>query len=51
MNNVEGFDLESEVGDDGDMEFKATNVEIADNVVVIANELENGDPFYIFLCN
>jgi len=51
MNNVEGANLELEDGDDNDMEFEATNVEISDNVVVIADELENGDPFYILLCN
>jgi hypothetical protein len=51
MNNVEGFNLELEARDDGDMEFEATNVEIGDNVIIIANELENGDPFYILLCN
>jgi len=51
MNNVEGANLELEDGDDNDMEFEATNVEIGDNVVVIADELENGDPFYILLCN
>jgi hypothetical protein len=47
MNNVEGFDSKFEVRDDDDMESKATNVDIGDNVVVIANELENGNPFYI----
>jgi hypothetical protein len=33
------------------MEFEAANVEIGDDVVVIVDELENEDPFYIFLCN
>jgi hypothetical protein len=51
MNNVEGSNSKFEVGNDGDMKSKATNVEIGDNVAVIANELENGDPFYILLCN
>jgi hypothetical protein len=51
MNNVERFDSKFEVGDDSDMEFEATNVEIGENVVVITDELENGNPFYILLCN
>jgi hypothetical protein len=51
MNNVEGFDSKFEAGEDDDMKSKATNVEIGDNVIVIADELENGNPFYILLCN
>jgi hypothetical protein len=47
MNNVEGSDSKFEVGNDDDMESEATNVEIGDNVVVITDELENGNPFYI----
>ncbi len=51
MNNVEGFYSKWEAEDDGDMESKVANVEIGDNVAVIVDELENGDPFYILLCN
>ncbi len=51
MNNVEGFYSKSDIGNDGDMESKVANVEIGDNVAIIVDELENGNPFYIILCN
>ncbi len=30
---------------------ETTKVEAGDNFVVIYNELENGDPFYVILCD
>jgi hypothetical protein len=33
------------------LEFEATTIEVGDNFAVIANELENGNPFYLVLCN
>jgi hypothetical protein len=32
-------------------ESEVTTVEVGDNFVIISNELENGDPFYVILCN
>jgi len=34
-----------------DGESKATKIEVGDNFVVIANELGNGDPFFVILCD
>jgi hypothetical protein len=36
---------------DEDIENEATKVKVGDNYVVISNELENGDPFYVILCD
>ncbi len=36
---------------DGDLESEAIRVELGDNFVVISNDLENGDPFFVVLCN
>lgn len=45
--------LENDYSDDfkDNNETKATKVEVGDNYVVVANELENGDPFFVILCN
>jgi hypothetical protein len=32
-------------------ESEVTKVEVGDNFVIISNELENGDPFYVILCD
>ncbi len=34
-----------------DAEIETSRVEVGDNFVVVANELENGNPFYLILCN
>jgi hypothetical protein len=36
--------------DDEGFESEATKVEVGNNFEVIFNELENGDPFYVILC-
>jgi hypothetical protein len=33
------------------LEFEATKVEMGDNFVVISNKLDNGDPFFVVICN
>jgi hypothetical protein len=45
--------LENDYSDDSkdNNETKAAKVEVGDNYVVVANELENGDPFFVVLCN
>jgi 23S rRNA A1618 N6-methylase RlmF len=51
MNETKASNLDLKVGDDVDLESKATKVEIGDNFVVIFYELENNDPFYVVICN
>jgi hypothetical protein len=51
VTEIEVLDSNSNVGDDGDLEFEATRVELDDNFVIISNDLENGDPFFVVLCN
>jgi hypothetical protein len=34
-----------------DAEIETSRVEVGDNFVVVADELENGNPFYLILCN
>jgi hypothetical protein len=34
-----------------DNETKVAKIEVGDNYVVVANELENGDPLFDVLCN
>jgi len=47
----ENFDHEfSNSNMEKDGESKATKIEVGDNFVVVANELENGDPFFMILC-
>ncbi len=36
---------------DEGFESEATKVEVGNNFVVIFDELENGDPFYVILCD
>jgi hypothetical protein len=50
---MQGMDVDfdnSEI-DDEDFEGETMKVEVGDNFVVISNELENGDPFYVILCD
>jgi hypothetical protein len=51
MNEVEASLLNSDFGDDDVVESQATSIELGDNFVVICNELENGDSFYVVLFN
>ncbi len=41
---------DSEIDDEG-FESEVAKVEVGDNFAVISNELENGDPFYVILCD
>jgi hypothetical protein len=34
-----------------DIEIKATKVEIGNNYAIVSDELENGDAFFVILCN
>jgi hypothetical protein len=34
-----------------DIESKVVKVEVGDNFAVIVEELENGNPFFVVLCN
>jgi hypothetical protein len=43
------FDLN--LNANGNWESGKTKVEIRDNYVVISKELENGNPFYVVLCD
>jgi hypothetical protein len=51
MNNMEGSKPYSDV-DEGlcDLEFEVVCVELGDNFMIILEELENGDPFYMVQC-
>jgi hypothetical protein len=42
---LEGFDM------DEDIESKVAKVEVGNNLAIISDELENGDPFYVLLCD
>jgi hypothetical protein len=41
---------DSNTNDEG-FESEAARVEVGDNFVVISDELKNGDPFYVLLCD
>lgn len=41
---------DNDLNDYAMLRVDAIKVEVGDNFVVIANELENGDPFYVLLC-
>jgi hypothetical protein len=51
MIEIEALDSDSVAGNDDDLEFEATRVELGDIIVVISNDLENGDPFFVVFCN
>ncbi len=52
INDMEDGSSKSEdFGADEDIEIKATKVEVGDNFVVTVGEMENGDPFFVILCN
>jgi hypothetical protein len=51
MIEIEALDFDSIARNDGDLEFEATRVELGDIIVVIFDDLENGDPFFVVLCN
>jgi hypothetical protein len=51
MTNIDGSYSESKARNDCDLECKVAKVEIGDTVIVIVDVMENGDPFYIILCN
>jgi len=43
--NLDGLDV------DDNIEIKAAKVDIGDNYAIVSNELENGNAFFVFLCN
>jgi hypothetical protein len=51
MIKIEALDSYSNARDDGDLESKVTRVKLGDNFVVISNDLENGDPFFVVFCD
>jgi hypothetical protein len=51
MIEIEALDFDSVAKKDGDLEFEAARVELGDIIVVIFDDLENGDPFFVVLCN
>jgi hypothetical protein len=46
----DGLELENFNFED-DNEIEGAKVKIGDNYAVVANELENGDAFFVVLCN
>jgi hypothetical protein len=48
-NSNPNFD-DSNIDDEG-FESEATRVEVGDNFVIISDELKNGVPFYVLLCD
>ncbi len=34
-----------------DIENETTKVKVGDNSIIMSNELENGNPFYVILCD
>jgi hypothetical protein len=52
MVQSENFDHEfSNFDMEEDGESKATKIEVGDNFTIVANKLENGDPFFVILCD
>jgi hypothetical protein len=47
MFEVDGLDMNFDIEEY--VESKTTKVEVGDNFAIVANELENGDPFYLIL--
>jgi hypothetical protein len=50
MDNSNLDSHDSNTNDEG-FESEVAKVEVGDNFVIISNELENGDPFYVILCD
>jgi hypothetical protein len=44
-------DYEEDSNCNVDCETKAAKVEVGDNYAIVAKESEEGDPFYIVMCN
>jgi hypothetical protein len=44
-------DSEKDLNSNVDCETEAAKVEVGDNYIVFTKELEEGDPFYIVMCN
>ncbi len=52
MNVIEPLNQDAKSRDDDhDVESKSARVESSDNFVIIYDESENGDPFYVIICN
>jgi len=50
VDNSNSDSNDSNTNDEG-FESEATRVEVGDNFVIIFDELKNGDPFYVLLCD
>jgi hypothetical protein len=50
-NNLGDPNFDFDLDGDENWENEVAKVEIGDNYVVIAKELENGDPFYVVFCD
>ncbi len=50
MDNSNSDSNDSNTNDEG-FENEATRVQVGDNFVIIFDELKNGDPFYVLLCD
>jgi hypothetical protein len=51
IHEVNVLDIDFDNGNDYDLEYEIGKVKMGNNFVVIANELENNDPFYHVICN
>jgi hypothetical protein len=51
INEVNAIDIDFKNGNDCPLEYEIGRVKMGNNFVVIANELENNDPFYLVICN
>jgi hypothetical protein len=51
QNQEAKIDYEEDLDSNVDCEAEVAKVEVGDNYVIVVEELEEGDPFYIVLCN
>ncbi len=51
MTKNEALDSDWIARNDGDLEFEVVRVKLGDIIVVVYNELENRDSFFVVLCN
>jgi hypothetical protein len=50
IDNSNPNSIDLDIGDEG-FGSQATKVEVGNNFVIISDELETGDPFYVILCD
>ncbi len=51
ITQIEALNFDSDAKNDGDLEIEVAKVELGDNFAIISNDLENGDLFFVVLCN